>query len=382
MAEPVAGLLRRHVRFGGFVVGGAVLVLGVATSLVLGPPMLVQGLHGAEMAKAESDARSNIVAAWGVLLTAVGGLAAIGSLTQSARHNQEIARLTLRAQIAERYTSAVAQLGSPDAFVRTAGVFSLKQILVDMPEAQGTVIDVLESHLHHQADRRRLGRTMDDPQRYWNADSPDVGAPSAQLYQLVRELGPAPLDVQAAASVVANRDPTHDPLGMQIRWEYLDLGDARLVGAILALEGSVSRVNLRRTHLAGAHLNGARLKGCRLSHSNLMFAHLEDSDLREANLHRADLRGAHLQRARLNGADLINARLWSADLRETDLTATQGLEQVQCALTIYDKTTRWPPRLADLFAAKEQLEPPPDPDVYPPLSVDRQGRPRPDPRDG
>lgn len=72
----------------------------------------------ADVAKAESDARGNLVAALGVVAVLIGGMVGVASFLAGRRQSletMELSRRTLevtqRGQMAERFTKAIEQLG-------------------------------------------------------------------------------------------------------------------------------------------------------------------------------------------------------------------------------------------------------------------------------
>lgn len=73
--------------------------------------------------------------------------------------------------------------------------------------------------------------------------------------------GPAPVDIQAALTVIGRRDVLHDR-----RRERPDLGGTCLAG-----------VNVDRAKPTGANLTGAKLTGAKLTGANLTGANLSDA---------------------------------------------------------------------------------------------------------
>jgi hypothetical protein len=277
------------------------------------PSALVSGLHlsGADLAKAESDTRGNLVAAWTGLAI---GLAGIGTYLTY--------RLNRRGQVTDRFGKAIDQLGNQSLAVQTGALYTLEQIVYDSPELHWPVMEVLFAYLNTSAARDRLG-------------APRITYPSVvgeDLQMQVKGLS-LPSNVQAALTIIGRRDASRDVDGGVLNLRNLDLGDARLDRASLAARsGRPAKVNLRYAHLAGAHLRDARLASADLTQALLIDANLKGADLTGARLVRADLRLVHLDGVTLKHADLSGA----------DLRSVQGLVAAQLTEAQWDAETRWP----------------------------------------
>lgn len=129
-------------------------------------------------------------------------------------------------------------------------------------------------------------------------------------------------DIQAALTVIANRNPQQD-----LENEQLDLSHTNISGVKLA-QANLAQTNLYQTNLSGADLCSANLQGAILSAANLSGANLSGANLKEAilsaaNLSGANLAGANLQRAnfylaKLDGAILNDAITTGANFRDTE----------------------------------------------------------------
>jgi hypothetical protein len=250
--------------------------------------MLVGGLKlsGAELARAESDARGNLIAAWSGLAL---GIAAVGTYLTY--------RLSRRGQVTDRFGKAIDQLGNESLAVQTGGLYALEQIVKDSRELHWPVMEAVFGYLADRAPWRSEG----------DGAGPYDGADEEELQKRVKRLT-MPANVQAAVTIIGRRDPTYDRDGGVINLKGLDLGDARLDGARLAAHSpNLDKVNLRRTHLAGAHLRRAHLAGADLSEAVLFDANLQGADLTGARMHRTDLGYANLKGVNLEGADLTGA---------------------------------------------------------------------------
>lgn len=236
-------------------------------------------------------------------LTAVGALVYTGQgLAQSQTATVEQNRLAESGQITDRFNAAVTNLGSTTMTIRLGGIYALQRIMNDSPSDQPAVDQVLAAFIRSQqipglpATAKRPG--VDGPVGVGNVSGYDDGPPS--------------IDIQAALTVLATRDPDHD--GPQ----PIDLHYALL----------------RRADLTGAHFDGADLRGVDLSFTNLSNAHLAGADFSDTSLGSAQLTGAHLDGAKLDDVYLVGANLTGVDLDGVDLSHT-NLVGVDLAGTNY-----------------------------------------------
>ncbi|CAM5304177.1 MULTISPECIES: pentapeptide repeat-containing protein [Streptomyces] len=220
----------------------------------------------------------------GLLAMLLPGLTAVATLVftwVSVTQVSEELTISEQGQIADRYDKAIERLDDGSANIRRGAIFSLQGIMEDSPRQQPAVIYDLSQYIRAHAAKK---------------------ATSAEK---------AP-DIQAALSVLGQRDPGHDgDRAIDLRGVQLadvDLKGADLSGALLA--GAVfSRGDLEGTKLSGADLRGTALRRTILRGADLSRANLYKTDLREADLTEADLRGADLTGADLAGAGLADVRV-------------------------------------------------------------------------
>jgi hypothetical protein len=264
------------------------------------------GLTAAERLKAVNDVRTTLV-------QALGGLALLGGLFFTAR----TFRINAEEKLTDRYTSAVAQLGSDKLDVRLGGIYALERLMVDSPRDHPTIVEVLAAFLreHATAPTEVANRARRARSTRWRA----VWRPPRPSQQ-IDPPAPMPADAAAAARVIARRPPGRNEPG--------------------------------RLDLHSCHLEGADLRGADLVDADLTEAVLVEADLTYAILTDADLVEAELTYAILIGADLTGTLLYDANLTGTllfdaDLTRVVGLtaEQLRAAQT--DETTRVPDNLAE-----------------------------------
>src|SRR5216684_6182013 len=233
--------------------------LGILLVLYFVPKWQTKNLISERRANLENEFRKT-------LAQIIGGVAVILGLyfgwqqLQAASKSLEVTR---EGQITDRYTRAVEQLGSKKLTVRLGGIYALGEISKDPDrDHYWSVIEVLAGFLR-------------DSTAWRNTALPSNIS----------------VDVQAALSVIASRDPRHT---REAREELVDL------------DGT----DLRRAFLKDASLAGARLS----------YAHLDYADCRAANLEKADLAGAHLGNTLLRGAYMDSANLLGADLTQAVLS--------------------------------------------------------------
>ena len=171
---------------------------------------------------------TGIVQAIGVVVLAVGGYFTYHNL-----------RVTNEAQITNRFTQAITQLGaelkdgSPNLEVRLGGIYALERIARDSPRDHWAIMEVLTAYVRRNA-----------PWPATNAKLPS-SSPWRKLKQSQEPITPKPrIDVQAILTVLGRRT-------VPVQWpetDALDLGNTDLRGA----------------KLMGAHLEGANMSGTHL----------------------------------------------------------------------------------------------------------------------
>lgn len=315
-------------------IGVAVVVLGLVIWRV--PPLLYSHDTAAGPAArlaAETTTRTALIAA-------TAGLVALWSVIVNSRNlqlaqrtlelNQEANRSTLDAtregQIADRYTKAIAQLGSEKLPVRLGGIYALERLAVDSERDHGTVVEVLSAYARdahgEAAEAAASARSLPEPGTYeldptFPRLRTDVQAAVTVLGRLPRRLGVTRADLAGAHLEGAWLGGAHlEGAGLAgVHLDGANLNDAHLEGANLVF------AHLRRANLNNAHLERAVLMSACMEEAHLNGAFLEKAELVGARLAGASLIGANLEMARLGeadltGADLRGARLWGADLEE------------------------------------------------------------------
>jgi Pentapeptide repeats (8 copies) len=207
------------------------------------------------------------------------------------------------AQITDRYTKAVDQLGSmesgkPNLAVRLGGIYALERISRDSPKDRATIMEVLSAYVRQNAPGPRREKHLPD---------------SETLYEYLSKREPPHEDIQAILKVIGRREARSgfpiDAVDLSMtNLQMADLEDAQLELADLfgaQLQGAqLERADLERADLERAHLEGAILSGVHLEGAILSGVHVRPSFGGELDIEGADLEGAELREAHLEGTDL------------------------------------------------------------------------------
>jgi len=199
------------------------------------------------------------------------------ALDEQARIAEDNRQLSEQAQITERFTRAVEQLGHENRSVRLGGIYALERIAKDSDRDFETVMETLAAYVREQA---------------------PLGAEEAEMPVLPNS-GKTPTvagDITAALIVLT-----------------------RTIDEEHGLRKSINRIDLRHTNLSGLDLPQSNFSGFDLSNARLAGAKLYRSDFSNCLLRGADFEGANLLEARLTNAFLIEASLVSALLDSADL---------------------------------------------------------------
>jgi Pentapeptide repeats (8 copies) len=196
----------------------------------------------------------------------------------------------LRAQLTDRFTRAIDQIGSDKLEIRLGGIYALEQVARDSEVDRAQVIDVLVAFVKE--------RTLRLPDTLRTVPVPPGADEASEHWPTV--------DVQAALTVLGRRSP---PI------ESLDFQSVRLRGAVLR-GAQLAGAYFSRADLKGADFTGADLSNADLWQANLTSARFDEADLSGAQLALADLSRAHFARANLRGA-----KFQGVTIDNTDFTA-------------------------------------------------------------
>jgi hypothetical protein len=282
------------------VVGVVTLAISIALLVRWAPDWLAstRGLSPSDRAADVGRVRTALL---GIL---AGGIAIVGAIYTARTY-----ALNRQAQITERFTRAIDQLGSDQVSVRLGSIYALERIARESPVDHGPIMEILAGFLREHGKR-------DD--------------------QLPGEI---PTDVQAVLSVIARRDTTHDGRSFNFfgcDFRRADFEEAQLIGA------SFRGANMTNALARGINVVAGTFPGATLVSVRLIDARLSDSWWLDANLEKAELSGANLERAELENANLSDADLTGANLRGTILQ-TAVLNDTRLDDAVYDDATTWPP---------------------------------------
>lgn len=201
--------------------------------------------------------------------------------------------------VAERFMTAITQLGHESVATRTGAIYALERVAQDCPKEYWTIIEILTAFVRENAAGKL--QEQETPAR-------------------IRT------DIQAALSVIARRDVQKDPPNQKIDLRYANMRGADLHTANLQqadLRGTdLSEADLREADLSEADLEGAQLCRSILYEANLESTNLTDANLTGANLNRAWVCGAHLRGANLTGSSLRGANLQGANFYKANLAGS------------------------------------------------------------
>lgn len=279
-----------------------------------------QHLSHEKQAEMRISARDTLLKAAGGLVLLLGAVGTVGTLVytaQTARASQQAAQAAQSevavahdGQVTDTFATAINQLASGSRDERLGGIYELEHVMQDSHQDQPAAVNVL-------ADFVREHSTSSKPA----------------------------IDILAALTVIARRNPTWDSNSLDLDGAHLD--NAELPGA------HFRGANLSGAFMGGIEFPGADLRGADLGSADISGADLNDALLRNANLNGgadlsgatlvdADLRDANLTGADLTGANLRDANLTGANLDGADLRGARGLTRQQLAAARVDRQTKLP----------------------------------------
>ncbi|QXJ20900.1 pentapeptide repeat-containing protein [Actinomadura graeca] len=227
--------------------------------------------------KEREDLRVQRTQSLAQMLSSLGVLVGVAFTALSLVYTAQTLRATQEAQITDRYSRTVEQLGNRESReARTGAIYALGRLAHDSDRDRTAIANVLATYVHEHI------RT--DARRPAGGGRP---VPS--------------VDVRAALHVLG------------------DLGEWWGVEEPLDLHGMELGETIPLLLKARAHLNGANLSGAGLREVDLKGEQLDKADLSGADLTTARLEGADLHEADLSGAVLSAAVLRNADLHGSDL---------------------------------------------------------------
>ncbi|BAY07682.1 pentapeptide repeat-containing protein [Calothrix sp. NIES-2098] len=226
------------------------------------------------------------------------------------------AKLSQDKLIAERFMTAIAQLGHERTETRTGAIYALERVAQEFPSEHWTIMEILTAFVRENAPIYQ-GQARQE-------DTAPIDLRTQQLNPNFSEESPKiRTDIQVALTVIGRRNYLEDKVNQKLDLRNTDIKRADLLGANLEgmdLRGAdLCGADLRGATLVGTDLSGAKLSGSILYEANLLKANLRGADLSSANLNRANLSGANLRGANLTGASLRAANLQGANLYKANL---------------------------------------------------------------
>jgi Pentapeptide repeats (8 copies) len=267
------------------------------------------------LAASASNAASQTSVIVAIIVAAIGAVATFtvgflnfraqrqGQKWQATQGSRQL-ELTLSAQMTDRFTKAIDQLGSKDKAVRIGGIFALERIARDSLKEESAE-HTLQSIAYTLATFVRESQPIAAIQESSYIPMLKIRAPDAQAAMTV--LCRSPLcDNRVNASNAELRNLNRTDLRLDLSWT--DLRTASLRGA----------------RLDGLNLWGTRLEGANLRHAHLRCAGLSDAYLGKLNPRDKNIKyGADLSDADLTDAYLVNVK----GLSEAKKTGTRGLRE-------------------------------------------------------
>jgi hypothetical protein len=330
-----------------YVRGGrwAFLVLAVFAALVIGVALSLYAMSQSSLLMAEANNlpldEKRVAAQQAVLqfqsdslariwTTIVQGIVAIvlaigGYFTwrnlritqQTLKATQDKLEVDREAQITNRFTQAIGQLGAelkdgkPNLEVRLGGIYALEKVAQDAPDNyHWTIMEILTAYVRQNA---RWGESSSADTLLSFSEASESKALPAQRH--AKEL-PASLrtDLQACMTVIGRRTPSADPGGRT----RLDLHESDLRGAEL-WRAYLKYADFSGAHLTKADFSAADLSGADFTNADLTGAIFWHANLRAAIFMNAELAGAQFGSAQLDGAALHGAHLVDAVVQQNQV---------------------------------------------------------------
>lgn len=280
-----------------------------------------------------SESIRNLVLAGGGLIFGAVGLIMGGWRLLIADKNRKIAQ---EAQITERFTKAIEQLGHQSIDVRMGAIYALERIAKDSPQDHWTIVETLCAYVRERASLTDLsddGKSDDG----WKSERSEP-----------------PTDIEAAMMVLGRRDVSIDPPDGHLNLRRVNLGgirlngkeeqhlifngadftnarfvkavvwhvsfaEARFLGADFS-KAEVSETNFAKAICRAAKFNDAKFLKIDFSEAQLVRANLNAAEFLETDMRGANLSGANLNGTHLNSANLTSAKLSQATCVEADFS--------------------------------------------------------------
>jgi hypothetical protein len=264
-----------RLRMLGIAILGLIIIGVILTVVFLLPAYLIPSSSSpaqTEALKAQNEVRAT-------LLQGIAGIVLLVGAYFTWRQIQ----VSKEAQLTERFTRTVEQLGNSKCDIRIGGIYGLERVAKDSPTDREPIAEILATYIQSHAP----WPAQDSLSHTTPSTSPEV--PLNKLPSL-RTRAP---DIHAAITVLGRR-------------QGINVGGRRLkLYAVDLRKGNLQGANLRRADLRWSTLHGAYLL-----EANLGAARLEYADLRRATLRGANLQDASLDGAKLQGVTANRSTVW------------------------------------------------------------------------
>ena len=235
------------------------------------------------------------------------------TLNETQRANRDAHEREREAQVTDRYTKAIGQLGDAQLAIRLGGIYALERIAVDSPRDHRTVVEVLSAYVRDATQQVRDATEQAKPKL--PSDRPVAQEGPGKLVDVsvgaVRPPPQAATDIAVAVTVQGRLPNRKGVLRADLTNAFLP--GLELVGADL------TRAQLAQANLSSAKLIDVGLSGAWLMNATLSGARLDSVDLSHATLYRADLSLARLDSGTLRNATLREANLSHITIFDTDV---------------------------------------------------------------
>jgi hypothetical protein len=329
--------------------GGVAILALLLASVLLFPTYVIENdlgnkvkeLRADQLAKAKSDIRTSLLQTIGGVALALGAIATWRQLrltrlqfrlaqeqaNENQKHNQEQLvimrdqmsqtekgheeelRLTREAQINDRFTRAIDQLGSDELDIRLGGLYALQRIAQDSGPDRRTIAQVLAAYIRQHSP--------------WPPSLPGQYTAAAPLHK-IPDLEIRASDVQAAISILGKK-------------MFAEIDDIR----------RLIHVDLRRADFIDLDYQDAHFSDSNLSWASLHSANLKDTAFMACDLSQASLYDTHFERSRMSWTNLKGASLTDSDFRGAELFVVnleevEDIDRADLRGVTADADTKWP----------------------------------------
>jgi uncharacterized protein YjbI with pentapeptide repeats len=276
---------------------------------------------------------------FGIIATFTAGIGFVINYLGSQEH----AKIDREKMLNELFYKAVEQMGSKDADVNLAGIYSLEQSAINFPKNQWKVVGLLANYIAQHPSNLDEAIILEALRKEYNEENSDK--PSEKIDKELKSkllqkwksgsksLAPykkTDARVQAALRVLCRRKLEYDKDLFESIYDkynefnanYSDASNNRII--------ELTRSDLSNYDMTGCELFRVSLNYAVIDHTNmtkadlskgyLNYASLIDTTLVEVDLERTELTGANLTSSILKNSNLAGANFTGANLQRSVLT--------------------------------------------------------------